>query len=85
MRRGEIEQQNEAKLRLKQSKNLLELVELAKENRVKLAEAILTENVILEDMKEKSSSLDLPEESLAASIRTKNWVHKNNKRNSLCT
>ena len=70
LRLEEIERQNEAKFRLKQQKNLLELEELAEENWVKLAKATVTENAILEIMNEKSSSLDLPEESLAGSKRT---------------
>ena len=61
MSREEIQRQNEAKFCLKQLKNLLELEELAEENRVKFAEATLIENVILEDMNEKSISIDLPE------------------------
>ena len=63
---------------MKQQKKLLELEELAEQNRGrnKLAEATFTENAILEDMKEKSSSTDLREESLAGSKRTENWVNK---------
>ena len=49
---------------------------MAEENRAKFAEATLTENAILEDMKEKSSLIDLPEESLAGSKRTESWVNK---------
>ena len=76
LRREEIERNNEAKFRLKQQKNLLELEELAEQNRVKLAEATFRENSILEDMKEKSSSTDLREESLAGSKRTESWVNE---------
>ena len=42
-----------------EQKNLSELEELADENQAKLTEANLTENAMLEDMKEKSSSIDL--------------------------
>ena len=70
LRRKEIERQNETKCCLRQQKNLLDLEELAEENWVRLAEATVTENAILEVMNEKSSSLDLPEERLAASKRT---------------
>ena len=49
---------------------------MAEENGVKLAEATLTENAIFEDMKVKSRSIDLPEESLAGSKRTESWINK---------
>ena len=75
-RSKEKERQNEAIFRLKQQKSLLELEELAEENRVNLAEATLTENAILENMKEKSSSIDLPEYNLAGSKRTASWMNK---------
>ena len=83
LRREEIERQNEAKFCLKQQKNLLELEDFAEENRVKLAKISLTENAILEDMKKKSSSIDLPEESLALSKRTESWVNKTTDKFSL--
>ena len=76
LRREEIERQHGAKFRLKQQKNLLELEELVEENRVKLAEATIAEKAILEDMKEKSSSINFPEESLGGSKRTESWVNK---------
>ena len=76
LRREEIERNNEAKFCLKQQKSLLELEELAEQNRVKLAEAAFRENSILDDMKEKSSSTDLREESLAGSKRTESWVNE---------
>ena len=43
LRHEELERQNEAKRRLKQQKNLIELEELAEENWVKLAKGTLHE------------------------------------------
>ena len=83
LRREEIKRQHEAKLHLEQKKILLELEEMAKQNQVKLAGATLRENAILEHMKGKISSLDLPEESLDGSKRT-SWMNKTTK-NSVCT
>ena len=64
---------------MKQKKFLLELQELAKGIRVKLAQDILTENAILKGVKDKSNLLDLPEENLAGSQRTESEVTKTTK------
>ena len=53
--------------------------ELAKKIRFKLAEDTLTESANLEDIVEKTSSIDLPEESLAANKMTESWVNKTTK------
>ena len=72
LHREELERQNVGKLHLKQQKKSNRTEKIGrKKNRVKLADATVTENAILEDMKEKSSSIDLPDESRAGSKRTK--------------